>query len=671
MGHRHTYLTFRNILFYVVLLWSGMTANAQSGKGNFAGRVVDKDTKQPVGYAAVRLLTLPDSAFVTGVATTDDGKFKMPVVWPKDKKLFLEISFIGYTTFSKPIPASFRGSSQNLGDIALLPDGFLLNETVIVGKAPLAVTEQDTTVFNASAYRTPEGSMLEDLVKQLPGGEIDGDGKLLIHGKEVKKILVDGKEFFTDDPKAALKNLPVEMVEKLKAYEGEVRTLRAWAYYNIFEIWGGALPLNIEPATVDGELPPTADPDFDTSCKKIYNFIATELDDCYEGMVENQVNRMNKAVNRMIKARLLLNAEVFIKESHYTECAELCREIISGKYGKYELAKDYRDIYSINNTECPEVIMAFACEDGKLNMGWMRMTFYPYNIWDYFGGTYSQSGWNCTCLVPSYDNAGTVNELGGTQGATCFLDAAYGDKLGAVYERFDDRDIRKKNYNYDKKNGYSGIFLKGTIKANYGKGEALKADADRDGQDLAYVDQVGTFMNLGRNLETVMSPRWGETNSGLRLVKYPVYPTSAAIDFQNIDEVEFRLSEVYYMLAECEMRAGQADKAKELVNEVRKRYFSAGDWADVKDKPGRGFTAFDMDWMLSQWGVEFLNEGRRRRTDLRRFDKFTQGQWWFFGRATDNGQLYPAKRDRKYEWYPLPASALLVNQGLIQNPNYK
>lgn len=415
----------------------------------------------------------------------------------------------------------------------------------------------------------------------------------------------------------------------------------------------------------------SADPDFDTSCKKIYNFIATELDDCYEGMVENQVNRMNKAVNRMIKARLLLNAEVFIKESHYTECAELCREIISGKYGKYELAKDYRDIYSINNTECPEVIMAFACEDGKLNMGWMRMTFYPYNIWDYFGGTYSQSGWNCTCLVPSYDNAGTVNELGGTQGATCFLDAAYGDKLGAVYERFDDRDIRKKNYNYDKKNGYSGIFLKGTIKANYGKGEALKADADRDGQDLAYVDQVGTFMNLGRNLETVMSPRWGETNSGLRLVKYPVYPTSAAIDFQNIDEVEFRLSEVYYMLAECEMRAGQADKAKELVNEVRKRYFSAGDWADVKDKPGRGFTAFDMDWMLSQWGVEFLNEGRRRRTDLRRFDKFTQGQWWFFGRATDNGQLYPAKRDRKYEWYPLPASALLVNQGLIQNPNYK
>lgn len=142
-----------------------MTANAQSGKGSFAGCVVDKDTKQSVGYAAVRLLTLPDSAFIAGVVTTDDGKFKMPIVWPKDKKLLSEISFIGYTTFSKSIPASFRGFSQNLGDIALLPDGFLLNEMVVVGKALLAVTEQDISVFNVSAYRIPEGSMLEDIMK--------------------------------------------------------------------------------------------------------------------------------------------------------------------------------------------------------------------------------------------------------------------------------------------------------------------------------------------------------------------------------------------------------------------------------------------------------------------------------------------------------------------------
>lgn len=375
----------------------------------------------------------------------------------------------------------------------------------------------------------------------------------------------------------AISPASIRMTEDaLNSYIAEVRTLRAWAYYNIFEIWGGALPLNI--------------------------------------------------------------------------------------------TDDYRDIYSINNVECPEVVMALAMEVGQVNTGWMRnMPFMPYNCWDYFGGTYSQSGWNCVCLAPSWDNSGNVQPYGGTDNPKSFL-TDYGDKLGAVYERFHDKDIRKQNYVYNETTGnYQGIFLKGAIKANYGKGAALKADADRDGQDLVYVDQVGTFLNLGRNLETVMSPRWGETNSGVRLVRYPVYPESAGIDFQNIDEVEFRLSEVVYTLAECKMRAGDTEGAKELVYRVKTRYFTD---KSALEQPGPGFTSFDMDWMLSEWGLEFLGEGRRRRTDLRRFDKFTQGQWWFFGRATDDGLSYPAKRDRKYEWYPLPQSALMVNPGLVQNPNY-
>ena len=435
--------------------------------------------------------------------------------------------------------------------------------------------------------------------------------------------------------------------EKMKSYIGEVRTLRAWAYYNIFEIWGGALPLNI---STDADIPPTADPDFDTSCKKIFDFIITELDDCVADLSLNNVNRMNQAVNRIIKARLLLNAEVFINENRYNDCASLCQDIIDNKYGTYSITDDYRQIYSIDNINCPEVVMAFAFEVGKLNGGWMRnMPFLPYNIWEYFNGTYQQSAWNCVCLTPSFDNSGSVNTSGGTDNAKCFLDAPYNDKLGAIYERFDNLDIRKQNYVFsENSNNYQGMFLKGNIKANYGTGDALLADADRDGQPIVYVDQVGTFMNKGRDLEDVMSPRWGETNSGVRLVKYPIYPASSGIDFQDIDEVEFRLAEVVFMLAECKMRAGDSGTAKDLVNSVRQRYFLPSDWAKVKDEPGRGYTAFDMDWMLGQWGMEFLSEGRRRRTDLRRFDKFTQGQWWFFGRATDDGKAYPAKRDRKY-----------------------
>ncbi|MFR9496724.1 MAG: RagB/SusD family nutrient uptake outer membrane protein [Rikenellaceae bacterium] len=455
--------------------------------------------------------------------------------------------------------------------------------------------------------------------------------------------------------------------DSLQSYISEVRTLRAWAYYNLFEVWGGALPLNI---SAGGDIPPSADSDFDKGCEIIYDFIIMELDQSVEYLTKNNINRMNQAVNRIIKARMLLNSEIFIQEDRYSECATLCQQILDNEYGDYSIADDYREIYSIDNINCSEVIMAFAFELGQLNGGWMRnMPFLPYNIWEYVGGTYSQSGWNCCCLAPSFDNSGIVNALGGTDNPVCFLDAPYGDKLGAVYERFDDRDIRKQNYVYANGN-YSGIFLKGAIKADYGTGANLIADADRDGQAIVYVDQVGTFLNKGKSLETVMSPRWGETTSGVRLMKYPIYPESASIDFQNIDEVEFRLSEVVYMLAECKLRAGDTSGAKTLVNSVRQRYFSADDWAAVKEDPGRGFTAFDEDWMLSQWGIEFLSEGRRRRTDLRRFDKFTQGQWWFFGRTTDDGLQYPAQRDRKYEWYPLPSTALMVNPGLIQNPNY-
>ena len=459
---------------------------------------------------------------------------------------------------------------------------------------------------------------------------------------------------------------------KLQSYIAEVRTLRAWAYYNCFELWGGAIPLYTED---DGSIPGSADADFRQGCLKIYDFICSELDDTYavlpkEDGSNTTRNRMNQAVNRMIKMRMLLNSQVFTGTPRFDECATLAQELINGTYGTYQIASDYRDIYHITNTSCPEVVMAFSMENGQLNAGWMRdMPFLAYTYSDYFAFSSTQSAWNCCCLAPSYDNSGTVNAtLGYSEGAKCFLDPPYNDRLGAVYERFSDKDIRKGNYTWENGN-YSGIFLKGLMKSNWGTGEVLKADADRDGMDLYYADQVGQFpgaTTIGRTLEPVMSPRWGETNSGVRLVRYPIYPESEGKDFQDIDDVEFRWAEVYYTLAECKLRAGDAAGAEDLVYQVRSRYFV--NQADAK-KYGR-IATIDEAWMLDQWGQEFLGEGRRRRTDLRRFDKFTQGQWWFFGRATDDGVAYPAKRDRKYEWFPLPASALSVNPGLKQNPNY-
>lgn len=456
---------------------------------------------------------------------------------------------------------------------------------------------------------------------------------------------------------------------QLRSYVAEVRTMRAWAYYNNFELWGGALPLNI---SVGGEVPGSADADFDKGCEKIWQFIVDELDGCWQDLPAEDGsnatrNRMNQCMNRMLKMRLLLNSQLFTGVDRFNDCATLCNEIIGGDYGTYTLASDYRDIYGVNNNTCQEVVFALAMEAGRVTNNNRNTPGLPYNYDEMFGYSCDQSGWNCVCMVPSKDNSGTIVPDAGSEGAKSFL-FDYGDKLGAPFDRMNDKDIRKQPFHCDATGNWNGIFAMGA-QVNYQTGEPVLADADLQDKPLIYVDQVGTFLNLGRNLEPVMSPRWGQTNSGFRVLRYPVYPSSAGVDWRDADQVEFRLSEVYYTLAECRLRAGVPNDAKKLVNDVRKRYYATGDLS-VIEQPGPGFTAFDADWMLSEWGLEFLDEGRRRRTDLRRFDKFTQGQWWFFGRATETDREMPAQRNRRYEWYPLPQVALMVNPGLVQNPNY-
>ena len=470
----------------------------------------------------------------------------------------------------------------------------------------------------------------------------------------------------------ALDAASIGMTEETKAmYIAEVRTMRAWAYYNNFELWGGTLPLC---TSASGDIPGSVSTDFNEGCKIIYDFIATELDESCDALMKedgsgNSRLRMNQGMNRMLKMRLLLNSEVFIGENHYDECAILAQDIIDGDYGTYSLATDYRDIFSNNNVSCPEVIFAFAQEEGQLTNNNRNTPFLPYNYDEFIGQTFPNSSWNCFCLVPSKDNSGNVLPEGGTDNPKSFL-FDYGDKLGAVYDRFNDADIRKQNFSCaDDGTWNGGIFLKGAM-LNRETGEPVLADADRDGQPLVYVDQVGTFMNLGRQLATVMNPRWGETSSGLRLMKYPMFPESTGLSYLDIAEVEFRLAEAYYTLAECRMRAGDADGAKDLIDDVRARYFTNASALDEIGPDNFYGSTPNEDWLLSEWGIEFLNESRRRRTDLRRFDKFTQGQWWFFGRDTETGYDLSAQRDRRYEWFPLPQVTLAVNPGLVQNPNY-
>lgn len=201
----------------VLLLLSTLSAFAQNKVITVSGRVVEEDTKEPVEMATVQLLHLPDSAQAAGITTQQKGNFTLPKV--KAGKYLLRVSYIGFITQNIPLQLTDKVPEKNMGTIALQSDAVMLAEAVITAEAPQVTVVEDTLMYNSSAYRTPEGAMLEELVKKLPGAEIDEDGNVKINGKEVKKIMVDGKEFFGGDVKTGLKNLPVNMIDKLKTYD--------------------------------------------------------------------------------------------------------------------------------------------------------------------------------------------------------------------------------------------------------------------------------------------------------------------------------------------------------------------------------------------------------------------------------------------------------------------
>lgn len=208
----------KKLVFLLLLVCTCTTlSRAQNSKRiTVTGTVIDGDDKSPIGQATVQLLSLPDSTMAVGNVTNNNGVFSIAA---RPGKYVLKISFVGYLSQEKQLQLVAGKPTVNLGTVTLPTDAIMLGEAVIVAEAPQVTVSEDTIGFNASAYRTPEGAMLEELVKKLPGAEVDEDGNIKINGKEVKKIMVDGKEFFGGDVKTGLKNLPVDMVEKLKTYD--------------------------------------------------------------------------------------------------------------------------------------------------------------------------------------------------------------------------------------------------------------------------------------------------------------------------------------------------------------------------------------------------------------------------------------------------------------------
>ena len=208
-------MTKRKFLTFAFLLVT--LALAAQRTTHVDGTVVSAREARPIEMATVRLLQLPDSTLAAGAVTDSLGRFTLTV--PQSGQFALKVSYIGLPSLVKPIDLTTTGDSLHLDAIALEGEDIALRAAVV--KAALARVEQkeDTTVFNAGAFRTAEGSTLEALVKQLPGAEIADDGTIKINGKTVKEFLINGKDFFKGDTKVAMKNLPTYIISKLKTYD--------------------------------------------------------------------------------------------------------------------------------------------------------------------------------------------------------------------------------------------------------------------------------------------------------------------------------------------------------------------------------------------------------------------------------------------------------------------
>ena len=178
------------------------------------GKVIEQDTQDAVIQATASILS--GEKVVANAVTNTDGAFR--VTAPSDGTFTLKITYVGFKTYTKKITLK-DGKGYNAGTISLSPDAIMLKGATVTARASKVTLKADTFVYNAAAFRTPEGSVAEELVKRLPGAEVSDDGTIKINGKEVKKILVDGKEFMTGDTKTAMKNLPTNIIDRIKAYD--------------------------------------------------------------------------------------------------------------------------------------------------------------------------------------------------------------------------------------------------------------------------------------------------------------------------------------------------------------------------------------------------------------------------------------------------------------------
>jgi hypothetical protein len=357
---------------------------------------------------------------------------------------------------------------------------------------------------------------------------------------------------------------------ELKMLIAELRTMRAWYYLRLFDLYRN-IPIATKFKDQTTGLP-------QATPQETFSFIEKELRESVSDLAtkgdpgtSSFEGRWTKAGAMTLLSRLYLNAEVYIGQPKFNESATVCQDIIDGKYGSYSIALTWYAPFDWNNNKSPETIFAFPGSFSRTS-------------WHYDGGMYR---WAAPFLAHEYfgfTDWGRLNPRYALQPGRDVDGKEYNFELGKPFVKFGKYpdDLRLKLYKNLGNSTREGMFLYGYLTFNNGQ-DSVYSD---NGYALYIRDQVGIFnRKVGDKL---MSYGPGETpsdkqsdmshadqNSGVYFVKYPFYPSNDPNKIES-DFAEVRLAEVYYNLAECKFRAGDKAASAKLLNAVRKRNYPAG-----------------------------------------------------------------------------------------------
>ena len=204
---------FSRIAILCLMLLTGISAYAQNSF-SLSLKLIDEKTGEPVGFATASLTVKGEKTASKYVLTDSEGSASISKV--KKGTYILKAELMGYKPYEQEITVD---KTADLGTIKMKEDVEVLDAASVSAVGNPIIVKKDTIEYTASSFKTSDNDMLEDLLKKLPGVEVNSDGSITANGETIKKITIDGKTFFLDDPQLASKNLPAKMIEKVKVVE--------------------------------------------------------------------------------------------------------------------------------------------------------------------------------------------------------------------------------------------------------------------------------------------------------------------------------------------------------------------------------------------------------------------------------------------------------------------